>query len=57
MRDPGVRLIRSTQIEIVDRVFIKGFNAKRAAERDHSRARFDVCETATLVDALATDDA
>jgi len=56
MNDFGVQLIRLTQRKNVLRVPVKGFHPQRATKRDHSRSRFDMRESATLIDRLAADD-
>ena len=56
MNDFGVQLIRLTQRKNVLRVPVKGFHPQRATKRDHSRSRFDMRESAALIDRLAADE-
>jgi len=45
------------QSQVMHRVFIESFDAQWAAQRDHPRARLDVGQTTTLIDAFAAYDA
>jgi hypothetical protein len=49
--------MRLSQVQVMHRIFVECFDAQRAAQRDHPRARFDVAHSAALIDGLAANDA
>jgi hypothetical protein len=45
-------LVRLSQMQVMHRVFVECLDAQRATKRDHPRARFDVAQSAALIDGL-----
>lgn len=50
-------LVCPPQPQVMHRILIECFDAKWAAERDHSRAGFDVTQSAAVIDGFAADNA